>query len=365
MRIDSGEISGRQLMFSVACFFQSSSLLTSFLVGVTLQDSWFTVLLGFILCLPLMWMYSTLMSRFPGKNLIQILEEIFGKIGGKIIGAVYVWFFLTLSSLNVMDLGDFTTLTIMEETPIIILVIMCILVSAIAVRHGVTLVTKYGTLFVMVCTVIMILSLLLILNLCNPDNFLPAFTMPPIKYVQSTHLIITIPFGEFVVFLMLNPNINLSKKDIKKYIFIGYIWGALTLLLVIARDIAVLGNTLGLFTLPPLVTLRLVNFGPSLGRVEIMFAIVLVMLLFFKVTILYYLTVQAIAQLFGVKDYKRLVLAAGALIILYGTTLYPNPSEHAASAHEVIPFIWTVFEILIPLLILLVSGIKASKKKEA
>lgn len=365
MRIDSGEISGRQFMFSIACFFQSSSLLTSFLVGVTLQDSWITVILGGIVCLPLMWLYSVLMEKFPGKNLIQMLEETFGKTLGKIFGAMYVWFFLTLSSLNLMDLSDFTNLTIMEETPAIVLGVSCILVAAIAVRHGIKLVAKYGTLFTMICTIIMVLSVLMVINQWDIYNFLPSFTLPAAKYIQGTHLIVTIPFGEFIVFLMLNPNVKLTKKRRKKYIFAGFAIGALTLLLVIARDIAVLGNTMGLFTLPSLVTLRLVNFGPSLGRMEIMFTIILIVLLFFKISILYYATVQAIAQIFGVKDYKRFVLAVGALIMIYGTTLYPSPSEHATSAHEVIPFIWTVLEVLIPLLLLVFATIKSARKKEA
>lgn len=121
------------------------------------------------------------------------------------------------------------------------------------------------------------------------------------------------------------------------------------------RDIAVLGNTINLFMLPSLVTLRLVNLGVTLSRMEILFAAVLILLLFFKITFLYYITVLAVAQLFKFKNYKYLVLILGALMISYGLMLYPYPVEHVASAQQVIPFIWTPFEILIPLLTFIIN----------
>jgi spore germination protein KB len=132
------------------------------------------------------------------------------------------------------------------------------------------------------------------------------------------------------------------------------------------RDIAVLGNTLHLFTLPALVTLRLVNLGMALSRMEILFAVALIMLMFFKITFLYYAAVIAVAQLFNLGAYRHIVLAASALIIAYGLTLYPCPVEHAASAREIVPIIWTLFEILLPLLTFVIAKLrKLPKAREA
>lgn len=364
MRIDKGEISGRQFMFSVACLIQASSLLTAFLVGIGKQDSWINVLLGAAVCLPLLFLYRGLMVMFPDKNLIQVLEEVFGKVAGKILGVGYIWFFLTLASLNLTDLGDFTNLTIMEETPSLLLIVMCVLVAAMAVRGGIRLVTKYSAAFMVTACVILIVSTLLVANQMNPENFLPVFNQEPIRYVQGAHVILTIPFGEIVIFLMLKPNVQLSKKQTTRYLFIGFGLGALSILTVVMRDTAVLGNTLDMFTMPSLVTLRLVNFGLSLSRMEILFAAILIMLSFFKITLLYYVVVLTIAQVFDIQEYKNIVLAVGALMVTYGLTLYSNSAQHAASARETVPIIWSLFEFLLPLITLVAAKIKAKKKKK-
>ncbi|HWQ74207.1 MAG TPA: endospore germination permease [Syntrophomonas sp.] len=358
MRIDKGQISGTQFMFSVACFIQSASLLTSFLASVTLQDSWLAVLSGFVLCLPLIWLFQSLMLTFPERNLLQILDEVYGPVIGKVIGAAYIWFFFTLASVNLMDMGEFTKLTVMAETPNVVLALMCVLVCTLAVRNGVKLVTMYSRLFVIVTFGILIVSVLLVINQIKLENFLPMFDQPVMKYVQGTHIIVTIPFGEVVAFLMIHPNVRLSRRNTTKHLFLGFSLGGITVLTVILRDIAVLGNTLDMFTLPHLVALHLVNLGPALSRMEILFAVILIMLLFFRTTFLYYVSVLAVAQLFKVKAYRHLVLAVGALMIAYGLTLYPCPVEHASSAQEIIPILWTPFEILIPILTFIIARLR-------
>jgi spore germination protein KB len=362
MKIDKGKISGTQFMFSVACFLQSSSMLTTFLSSVTLQDSWLAVLFGSVLCLPLIWLYRTLMVMFPNHNLLQILIEVYGPVVGKVIGAAYIWFFVTLASLNLTDLGNLTKLAIMRKTPGVVIMLMCVLVAVLAVRNGIKLVTRYSTLFVTIAFIIMAICIVLMLNQIKLENFLPMFDLPVDKYIQGTHIIATIPFGELVVFLMIHPNVKLLGKGITKYLFWGFVLGGITILIVLQLNIAVLGNMLEMFTLPTLMTLRLVNMGMALSRIEILIVIILIMLMFFKIAILYYVSVLAAAQLFKVKAYRHLALAVGALLIAYGLTLYPNTVEHVASAQEIVPFLWTPFEILMPLLTLMIAKVRKLPK---
>ncbi|NLV86135.1 MAG: endospore germination permease [Clostridiales bacterium] len=366
MRVDKGLITGNQFMFSIICFIQSSSLLTSFLTSVTLQDSWLIVIFGAIFFIPVIFIYREIMLLFPDKNLIQILDEVYGPILGKVFGIIYIWFFLSLTSLNVLDLGDFTKLTIMHETPSVVLMIMCVLVASIAVRHGIGLVTKYSTFFSVTVSCLLIISVLLLLNQIKLENFLPILSLPFKKYVQGTHLITTIPFGELLVFLMIHPSVKLNRKQATKYLFWGFGLGTVSILVVLCQNIAVLGNMLDMFALPTLVTLRLINLGEALSRMEVLFSVILIMLLFFKISVLYYVSVLAVSQMFNTNQLRYLSLAAGALIVCYALTLYPSPVEHAESAKNITPFVWTPIEFLIPLLTLILGKFKKRKQlKEA
>lgn len=358
MIVDKTEISGKRFMFTLAFFLQASALLTSFLNTILRQDAWMGLLFGIILTIPVIWLYRTLMLAFPEKNLIQVLEEVFGKVFGKIVGLGYAWFFITLSALNLSDLGHFTNLTIMNDTPHIVLILVCILVSAWTVKYGINVVTRYSGLFVLFELIIIGIFLILVFNQLEPRNFLPMFTMPFIRYIQGTHVSATIPFGELVIFLMFTPNLKLGGKKLTKYWFLGVGIGVFTVLGVLMRDIAILGGTMPLFKMPGLVTIRLVSMGEALSRMEILFAIAMMVLLFSKVTILCYTTTITLCYIFKTKAYRYLALVTGILIVAYIPFLFTTPMEKMTFARRTAPFIWMFYEAVIPLTIYIVAKMR-------
>ncbi|MEA5016408.1 MAG: endospore germination permease [Candidatus Limiplasma sp.] len=359
MRIDKSRISGTRFMFAIAFFLQSSALLTSFLAGITMQESWIPVVAGFVVCIPLIYLYRTLMLRFPDQNYFQVLTTVYGPVVGKVIGALYLWFFFTLTTLNVGDIGDFIKLTVLPETPHVMLTLCCVLVAVWAVRNGLRVVTRYGSVFTVIEFLIVAVSIILVSNQIKLTNFLPVFAQPAAKYIQGIHITSTIPIGETVVFLMLVPCVKkLSPREATKYWFCGVAMGIAVLLAALLRDIAVLGNTIHFFSLPGLVTLRLVNLTEALSRMEIIFTIAIMMLLFFKIAVLIYVSTIATAQLFETTQFKRLALIIGIFVVAYGPTLYPSSVEHSMSAHTVEPVVWTLFEIILPLLTFLIAKIR-------
>ena len=110
------------------------------------------------------------------------------------------------------------------------------------------------------------------------------------------------------------------KQKLRKYVFGGFAIGGATLLLVTLRDTAVLGNTMDFFAMPAFETLRMVSLTQTLSRMEILFAFILITLLFFKITWLYYITVISTAQVLNFRDYRQLVLPVGMIVTVYSFT---------------------------------------------
>lgn len=365
MKIDKSQIGGIRFMFTLTFFLQSSSVLTAFLNAVLEQEAWIGVILGIIICIPLVWFYRTFMLTFPDKNLIQVCQDAYGKVGGKIVGLLFVWFFLTLSALNVADLGHFTHLSVMHKTPIIVLILSCILVSVWAIRYGLKVVTRYSAVFVILQLIVMTIFFILISNQVNIKNFLPVFDQPFIKYVQGAHLSSTIPFGELVIFLMITPNLRLDKKKLTKYWFIGVGIGMLAVLGILMRDVSILGNTISLFSLPGLVTIRLISMGEAVSRIEILLTLTMVILLFFKVTLLCYVTTIALAYIFEAKSFKHLALVTGVLIVAYIPIYSKTEMENIEFARRFGPFLWTLFEYILPITTFVIAKIRTKPKEGA
>lgn len=364
METDKTKISGARFMFTVALFLQSSVLLTSFVSSITLHDTWWVIIFASILCIPMIFMFKTIMMKFPQNDLIEILRIVFGKVVGNGIAIFYILFFLLLTALNLNDLGEFAKLTVMFNTPKVVLILFGIFVATFAVRFGLGVVTRYTAIFTFLEFTIVIASILFILSDIDFTAFMPMFNLELIKYVQSTHVVLTIPIGETVIFLMLTPNINIEKKKFTKYWFGGIAMGIGTMFFVVLRDIGVLENTLHLFKLPGLITLRLINLGPTLSRMEILFAAALMFLLFFKVSLLLYVTTKSISTLFKTKGHKNLTLIIGVLTTCIAMTLYNEPIIHAESAKNYTVVVWTVLEIIIPVLLLILAFLRKLPKKE-
>jgi spore germination protein KB len=356
--MDKTRISGYQFMFCIAFFLQASSLLTSFMTGVTKHDSWVSIVLGAIICIPLVLVYRTLMLTFPNKNFLQMLTTVFGPMVGKILGFGFFWFIFTLLALNLKDMGNFTKTIVLETTPEWVLTLMCVILAAFLVRYGLNTIIRYHVPLTILEFAVVFLTIVFVANQMNIKNFFPMFQLPPMKYVQGVHIVTAIPLGELVVFLMATPCVNMSRKDATKYWLGGMAMGVLTLMLTLLRDISVLGNTMSLFSLPGLMTLRLVDLGETLSRVEVLFSSMLILLLFFKVSVLLYTTTIAAAQLANTTAYKHLALVLGVLSVVYGISLYPNVAIHTFSAQNVVPFIWSIFEVILPLAVLITARLR-------
>ncbi len=354
MSLEKSTISSSQFMFSIACFIQASSLLTGLFSSVARQNSWIIVLGGFLFCLVLLAVFVKLVETFPKKNLIQINDAVFGPVFGKGVSLLYIWFFLTLAALNLRDTGDFIRQTIMVETPSVVIGGIFLLLCAWAIFHGLRVMTRYSAFFTYLCIIILFAVIVFTARLMETNHFLPMFQLSPIEYLQGVNVIATIPFGEIVVFLMITPYVEFEEGKVFRFFFTGFTIGALTILLMVWKDTAILGDLMEYFSLPSFESIRLVSLAKTMSRMEIFFAVILMALLFFKVSILYYGTVLGIAQMLNLSTYRHLILPFGVIIQVYSIGLYTSTAEHAASGREIVPIFWLLFEFILPALTLAV-----------
>jgi spore germination protein KB len=361
---EENKITASQFMFSVACFLQASSLLTGFFGPITMQDSWLTVCFALLLVTPVCLIYLKLMQTFPELNLLEIYDRVYGPVLGKMLAWFYIWFFYTLTAINLRDVQDFLNLTIMVETPRVVLLVVFIFLCAYAVYNGVKVVTQYSSLFVFIFMIVLVIGTIFTINHMNMENFLPVLTLPARNYLHATNIVLTIPFGELVVFLMIAPSVQKVNGGLGKYLFSGLAMGGFAYLVAVFRDTSVLGNTIALFAFPSFETLRMVNLFQALSRLEILFALVFIILLFFKVSFLFYVSVKALAYVFAFKSYRSLVMLSGALLFTYALFVYISTVDHAIYATETTPQLWLLLEAIIPFLTLMLAKLRKLPQRE-
>jgi spore germination protein KB len=238
-----------------------------------------------------------------------------------------------------------------------------IAVCAWAVRTGANNFTRYGTIFVIISSASIIINSVLLYDIIDLKNFLPVFTMPLSRYLTGAHIVAALPMCEIIVFFMLYPQMKRPEK-FGKALFKGSIIGSITLLIIVARDIAVMGKYTLISTLPTFAVLRLIDIGDILTRLEIVYAVVFIALLFFKVTVIFFAAVSCFSRLVNFKSYKPLVLIFGALIEVYAIAVFESAVEHAAWTGGPAAIYSTFFVFILPALTLIVTVIRNISGKE-
>lgn len=96
MKLENGEISNTQLKLLVFSFLQSMILTINFSYYITEHQTWIAVIIAFIIAVIFILLYLKIALKFPGKNIIQINDIVFGAYLGKLISASYIWFFFSI-----------------------------------------------------------------------------------------------------------------------------------------------------------------------------------------------------------------------------------------------------------------------------
>lgn len=357
MTLERGHISSSQLIFTIACYIQGSSLLTTFLVGIAKNNTIWAILCGFLIFLPFLFVLISLMKQYPGKNIVQINRLVFGKVIGSIVSLFYLYFFVTLCSLHLRDLADFTKSSILVDNPFITILIPFLLVCVLAVRAGGETITRFSTVFSLFFVVGMLALSLLLTSRMKVSNLFPMFTLPLKNYVQGSHVVMTIPFGELICFSMVAPMVKEYGK-IRKSLLVGSIIGAVSLVFVQLVDIMTLGNTITLFTVPTYESMCLVGKEGDPLRLEVIFGIMLILLMFLKASLLLYASAITLAEIIRADSYRPLVFPLSSIVLIYSIIVYPNVMIHLDSAQQFVPFEWLFFEFFLPLITLIVMKLK-------
>lgn len=365
MRLERGRVPGQDLLFSVFCFMQGTMLRSGFIIGTTRNDSWAMAFTGLLFTLPLIAVYTALLRRFPGKSLIEIDDHIFGPVLGKAVSILYLFFFLSLCALNTRDLGNFAVGYMMPATPIAAIIFLFLAVCVYALRKGVENLMRLSTLFCIVAVGALVINSILILKDIQLEFLKPFFRLPLMKYVQGTASVVAVPMGEVLAFTMIAPMLAKGQKAGKPLV-IGLSFSAVFMAVVLLRDIVTLGPLVSIVSLPSFESVRYVSLAGVLTRMESIYAVVLIMLFLFKVSILLYAFTLGLSQLLGLKSHMPFTLIAAALVFFYSLLVFESVMENMEWGASTAPFFSLTFEFLLPALSLLVAALRGlNRAREA
>lgn len=311
----SESLSKKQIIYISSNFLLGSSLIILTGLKYAKRDTFICDILAFFAGLLLNIMMYYVVSKFPNMEFTQILDNIFNHTLGTIISLFYLLYSILLLCLIQTNINGLVTTMVMPQTPHWVITITIITLSAYVITLGIsTLALNIEILFPFIFFLITGLYILIFFKFFNFGNLFPLFNTSFNNISRGFLDIFWFPYGDscFLIFIY-----SLSKEKPKNFSVIKKIFFSISFLLILRSVIVifVLGVKEAGRTLFPLFeSVRLVEFGDYIERLDILLLTVWSISSYFKFATTYYVALKCIQYIFNLSDYKKLSTALAIFI---------------------------------------------------
>ena len=349
------------------CLFIIFVLGSSLIIGIggdADNDAWIAIIVGLIMAIPMLLIFSRILSLYQGKDLFDILNLTFGKVIGKMITILYIWYAFHLGALVLRNFGEFTNIVAMPETPMFVTMLCLGLVCIMAVKLGIEVLGRTTTYFFPVLVFILVLVQLLVIPQLHLHYIKPILGNGLTPVLKGGFSTFSFPFAETVIFMGIFSSLKTKKSPLKVYSW-GILIAAIVMIITTIRNIAVLGNMINSYYFPSYAAVGTIKIGDFVERIEVTVSFVFVFNVFIKTSICLLVACKGFGKVLNLKDYRSIVIQMGLLMIYFSYTVYDNSMEMKNWAIRVYPFYAFPFQVILPIIIWIFAEIKARKIKNA
>ncbi|WP_175631846.1 GerAB/ArcD/ProY family transporter [Virgibacillus siamensis] len=361
--IEKGRISGVQMaILMYPAIMATAILLVPAISGkFARHDMWMSPIWASLAGFMAVYIACQLNKRFPGETVIQYSGEIIGRIPGKLIGFIILFFYLQTNGVIIREYSEFVVGNFLPTTPQMIVNASIVLVCGMAVQGGIEVMARSAQIFVPVVVILFLFIIVLLIPTLEPRNIFPIMENGIMPSVMGS----IVPggwFAEFFLLAFLLPLLGKGEKPMK--------WGMITVLLVMLTltvvnfiSLALFGNLTSTFTYPFMNAVRYISIAEFLQHLESIVMAIWVAGTFVKVSVFYYAIVLGTAQWLGLSDYRPIVFPIGFLLVIMNIWSAENLQEltHFISTS------WTIYsffvQLLVPVLLLIVACIWKKRAK--
>lgn len=355
-------ISDRQGIILLILFILGSSVVIG--VGVEAgRDVWIAVLLGLAISLPIIFVYARLLTLFPGKDLYEILEVLFGKVVGRLVTILYIWYSMHLGALVLYNFSSFINVVGLPETPRLVPSICFMILCIYGVKLGIEVIGRWGEFFITILITIAVIIGLLSTPNFELDHIRPVLSNGIKPVMKGAIDVFSFPLSETIVFMAIFSSLQ-KKASYYKVYMIGVSLGILLLLGVVIVNTLVLGpyiKSLNYFT--TYVTTARINIGDFIQRIEILISIAFLVAGFVKISMCLLSAARGVSKLLNLNDYRVIVIPISMIILNLSFFVYEDIMDSQRFTSKVYPYYAILINAIVPITIFIAAEIKIRKKR--
>lgn len=305
--------------------------------------------------------YARILSLYKGNDLFDILEIVFGKLFGKIISILYIWFPFHLGSLIIRDFGEFITIVSANETPMVVFMSAMMFLCIWAVKKGLKLLGRWSELGVIVIILLVFVTIILSMPNMQLNNIKPVLYKGINPVIGGAFSVFSFPFAETVVFCLIFSNLKTNKSSYKIFRK-GLLIGGFVLFCLIFSEILVLGEfgyTAHYF--PAHTMASRISIGNTIQRMEILVSIAFLGSGFIEISVCLLGNCKGIAKMFNFDEYGFIVTPVAIMMICYAFIVQDSIMEIGEWAFNIWRYYAVIFQVIFPVIIWLGAEIHKTR----
>lgn len=318
------------------------------------QDAWIAIIVATCLGVGLILFYHAIISRVEGKNFFEIIELAIGKWMARGIALLYIVYFFYIAARVLRDFAELLTSSILERTPIEVTVIIVMLIITYVLYLGIEVLGRTSEIFLPYVVIFIIGIGIGIwfsdeLEMVNLLPIMPEGIGPIAKAVFPS--LLTFPFGELVVFMMIMPYVT-KTKYIRKVSVIGVLASGGLLVYSSVVQIATLGVQMkNRSTFPLLSAAREISLLDFIERIDLLIVFIMMFGVIIKVAVFMYGGLKGL-EFIGKLPYRYYVFPMAMFISCTSVMISDNFAEHIQEGLRFVPlYMHLPFQIGIPFLL--------------
>ena len=293
------------------------------------RDSWMSVLPGLAVGIPYGLMVISLLEQYPGRNLLQISETLFGKWIGKIIGVLYISITGYFGGLLLAQAGDIYETSIMPLTPLGVFYLGGLLLVFYLVNSGIEVFARFSEVIFPLIVIALVLNVGLSIPRMEQGELMPILSegFKPL-FLGGLKVV---PFAmEYILFLAGILPFLATDKQVLGQLKTG-VWRAVFLVgfldtMVVLIQILVFGPAETIRLVYGLLVLgKMVEISRTVAGVESLFLGVWLGALVIKVCAFFYTVTWGLDTVFKLKGLKW-NLAVGVIFMVIAFRFKRGPS---------------------------------------
>lgn len=290
-----------------------------------------------------------------------LLEEYFGKIGGKILGFIYIGVFIFIASYTLTLFVNFVITNVLPQTPITVLIASLLSIGYFIIKSGFQNFSRSVELVILLGLPVVV-TILLLTYTQNIDlgNFLPIGYMNYKNFALAVVSITSILGRVFPILTIGYLCEDISKLNriltLALFTYVGVL-----LLPTTGVTLAFGGIASTMLVFPALSLIRQIDIAQFITNIDIFFIGLWISGTVSAFCIFWYMACFTTQQIFSFKKYSFLAAPSSLIIAIMSLMLSPNIIILEIINTVLVIGVYLIFFLFIPFLIFIMSLFKPDK----